>query len=373
MNSMQTYFSWLEGSSYEIGSRQGDEVKKNEDAMQAILSSMPVGETKLNEMRQLMNQYCPGLNEELQGFADALGVKPRFLAFFDEALLQPGGCSIGAVLPTKTNDRKTYVLRNYDLSPVISDMRLCSTKVKGKYSHTGFSVSCFGRSEGLNEKGFCVAFASCGIPIGNHPGMKKPVVKGLQFMVIVRALLENCKDVEEAITYLEDMPIGANMNLLLADAKGNAALIATYDGEKAVERADHKAGFMIATNHALFPHISRRESGMLEQSSIRYNLMNDMFTSNDFISKNDLRNLTLKEYPEGLTVHNYRQNFGTVHSILFDLDARQVEFSFGSPIYNKVNRLTVGEELSDCDLQVVIENRDYGPDFWRAINKPICR
>ncbi len=62
--------------------------------------------------------------------------------------------------------------------------------------------------------------------------MKKPGVKGLQFMVIVRALLENCKDVEEGISYLKDMPIGTNMNLLLADVNGNAALIETYGGKK---------------------------------------------------------------------------------------------------------------------------------------------
>lgn len=367
--SIQASFSYLEGTSYEIGRRQGEEIKKLPNAMHAVLVDKPIDEAKCKDIEKLMNEYCPGFIEELQGFADALNVKLSDLNFFDEALLQPGGCSLGAVLPIKTNDRKTYVLRNYDLSPAISDMRLCTTKVKGKYSHTGFSVSYFGRSEGLNEKGFCVAFAACGMPVGKHPGMKKPTIKGLQFMVIVRALLENCKDVEEGISYIEDMPIGANMNLLLADADGHAALIETYDGKRAVEKSTNKSEYMIATNHALFPHISRIENGMLEQSRIRYDFMENSLKSNDLISKNHLRSFLLQEYPEGLTVHNYQQNFGTVHSILFDLDAKQLEFSFGSPIQNNMHQLIVGEALPDSDLNVSVENTDYGPSFWRMDNK----
>ncbi|WP_257142975.1 C45 family autoproteolytic acyltransferase/hydolase [Bacillus pseudomycoides] len=130
------------------------------------------------------------------------------------------------------SDGKTYVLRNYDLSPDISDMRLCTTKVDGRYTHTGFPVSTFGRSEGLNEKGLCVAFASCGMPIGKYPGMREPVVTGLQFMVVVRAILETCKNIEEAVYAVKNMPVGTNMNLLLADANGEATLVGTYDGVK---------------------------------------------------------------------------------------------------------------------------------------------
>ena len=81
----------------------------------------------------------------------------------------------------------------------------------------------------------------------------------------------------------------------------------------------------------------------------------------------NLQSLTLKEYPEGLTLHNYKQNFGTVHSILFDLDAKQLEFSFGSPIHNKIYKLTVGEAVPDLDLNAIIENTDYGPNFWRSV------
>ncbi|MFI8710035.1 C45 family autoproteolytic acyltransferase/hydrolase [Bacillus sp. NPDC077411] len=364
MNIFQAYFSFLEGNSYEIGRRQGEEIKKNPYAMNVLVSSESIDESKFKNMKKLIEQYCPGLNEELEGFADALGVKSSYLNFYDEVWLQPGGCSLGAILPSKTIDNKTYVLRNYDLSPAISDMRLCTTKVQGKYSHTGFSVSYFGRSEGLNEKGFCVAFASCGIPVGKHIGMKKPVTKGLQFMVIVRALLENCKNVEEGIQCLEDMPIGANMNLLLADANGEAALYETYDGAKAVRKTDRD--YLIATNHALFPEVESLELGRFVHSQLRFNILEHKFSASGKRSVGELQKLISTEFPEGLSVHNYQENFGTVHSVLFNLTDCQLEFSFGSPVQNKIYKIGVGDSFLKTALPVKFQNREYGTDFWRV-------
>lgn len=74
------------------------------------------------------------------------------------------------------------------------------------------------------------------MPIGKYPGMREPAVTGLQFMVIVRAVLETCKNIEEAVYAVKNMPVGTNMNLLLADANGEAALVGTYDGVKAVKK-----------------------------------------------------------------------------------------------------------------------------------------
>ncbi|PEP69613.1 C45 family autoproteolytic acyltransferase/hydolase [Bacillus pseudomycoides] len=213
-----------------IGKQQALEYPENANVKGIFLREQSYSDKAYLEMRSQIEEYCPGLNEELEGFAEGFGYQPNQLKFYNDAWLIPGGCSLGAISPPKMSDGKTYVLRNYDLSPDISDMRLC--KVDGRYTHTGFSVSTFGRSEGLNEKGLCVVFASCGMPIGKYPGMREPVVTGLQFMVVVRAILETCKNIEEAVYAVKNMPVGTNMNLLLADANGEAALVGTYDGVK---------------------------------------------------------------------------------------------------------------------------------------------
>lgn len=54
--------------------------------MNVVILSEPIGEAEFKDMEKLMNQYYPGLIEELQGFADSLNVKPSYLNFFDEAV-----------------------------------------------------------------------------------------------------------------------------------------------------------------------------------------------------------------------------------------------------------------------------------------------
>ncbi|MEH7463152.1 C45 family peptidase [Bacillus thuringiensis] len=183
-------------------------------------------------------------------------------------------------------------------------------------------------------------------------------------MVIVRALLENCKNVEEGICYLEDMPIGVNMNLLLVDANGQAALYETYDGAKSVKKTDHD--YLIATNHALFPEIENLEIGRLVHSQIRFNVLERKFSAIGKRSVGELKKLISTEFPEGLSVHNYKENFGTVHSVLFNLTDCQLEFSFGSPVQNKKYKIGVGNSFLKTSIPIIFQNREYGTDFWRV-------
>jgi len=358
-------FAFLKGSSYEIGQQQAREFQNIPFAKSLFFTENFASDKAYLEMRAQIEQYCPGLNKELEGFAEGFGYKPEQLNFYQNAWLIPGGCSLGAILPGKMADGKTYVIRNYDLSPDISDMRLCTTVVEGKYTHTGFSVSTFGRSEGLNEKGLCVAYASCGMPIGKHPGMRPPVVPGLQFMVIVRALLENCKNVEEAIYMVNNMPVGTNMNLLIADANGDAALIGTYDGIKEVKRAE--LDYLIATNHGLFSSIQKMEPGKLEHSQLRYDILGGKLKESGKRFIDEIQELLLTEFPKGLSVHNYNESFGTVHSILFNLTDLQLEFSFGSPLQNQVNKIGVGDNFAKTQIPVEFTNKSYGTEFWKII------
>lgn len=350
----------LRGTPYEMGREQARVLKGFPALLGRLIGSNPIEGSRFKEMVRLFEEFCPGLNEELLGFADELEIKPDRVGYYYETVLE-GGCSLAALLPGKSGDGHPRVLRNYDLSAEIADMRLCSTSPKGKLSHTGFSVSIFGRSEGLNEAGLCAAFASSGMPVGFHPGMKKPSAGGLQFMAIVRSLLENCKNTTEAKDFLKEMPIAANMNLLVADAAGNALVYETVDGRRALREAEADTGYLIATNHAIALDSGE---GKLEQSLRRYQVLDNYFQDNQDITKEMLLNLLKKEYPSGPTVHNYRENFGTVHSILFDLHERIMDVSFGTPQLNSRMSVKAGEKLPEHIVDVSLLDNHYGPDFW---------
>ncbi|MGG5735602.1 MULTISPECIES: C45 family autoproteolytic acyltransferase/hydolase [Bacillus cereus group] len=364
MYQIKGYFSSLKGNYYEIGKQQGEFVKKHPYLIpQFIQQEHFISDNHWTESRNVLNQYCSGINEEIEGFCEVLKIPSRNMMYYYQTLLK-AGCSHCAVLPQKTDSEHTYVLRNYDLSPKIDDMRFCSTHVEGAYTHSGFSTQYFGRTEGVNEHGLSVTFSACGQPVGNIEGLRKPMVSGLQCFAVIRVLLEKCKNVEEAKSLIDEMPIASNINIIVADPL-NAAHIEMFDGHKSITTIeDNNHAFIVSTNHAVSSSIKKLNNRRLEQSTKRYQILQDYLNQGEQISKDSLKSLVECEYPKGLTVHNYEEWFGTLHSVLFDLKDRTLNICFGSPLLNGWYSLKVGESLPFSEVNVNFKNSKY-TDFWR--------
>ncbi|MED0949027.1 C45 family autoproteolytic acyltransferase/hydrolase [Bacillus mobilis] len=364
MYEVKGYFSSLKGSHYNIGKQQGEFVKNHPYLIpQFIQQEHLVSDNYWKESRNILNQYCPGINEEIEGFCEVLKIPSKHMMYYYQTLLK-AGCSHCVVLPKKTDSKHTYVLRNYDLSPKIDDMRFCSTHVEGAYVHSGFSTQYFGRTEGVNEHGLAVTFSACGQPVGNIEGLRKPVLSGLQCFAVIRVLLEKCKNVQEAKLLIDEMPIASNVNLIVADSL-DAARIEIFDGYKSITTIEEEShDFIVSTNHAISVPIQKLNNRRLEQSTNRYHILYDHLNRNEEVSMESLKGLVEKEYPTGLTVHNYEEWFGTLHSVLFDLHNRTMNICFGSPLLNDWYTLKVGESLSFSRVNVKFKNKMYA-DFWR--------
>ena len=102
--------------------------------------------------------------------------------------------------------------------------------------------------------------------------MQKPQFQGLQYWVVVRALLDNCKNTKEALAYLKDMPIVFNMNIILLDKTGHVALVQTMDCQKAFREIDvYSSQQMIhATNHSILSEFVHLEKQVFTHSIGRY-------------------------------------------------------------------------------------------------------
>ncbi|CUB11160.1 Acyl-coenzyme A:6-aminopenicillanic acid acyl-transferase [Bacillus cereus] len=364
MYQVKGYFSSLKGSHYEIGKQQGEFVKQHPYLIpQFIGQENLISHNYWTESRNILNQYCPGINGEIEGFCEVLKIPAENMMYYYQTLLK-AGCSHCVVLPKKTDSKHTYVLRNYDLSPKIDDMRFCSTHVEGTYAHSGFSTQYFGRTEGVNEHGLAVTFSACGQPVGNIADLRKPAVSGLQCFAVIRVLLEKCKNVQEAKSLIEEIPIASNMNLIVADPL-DAVRIEIFDGYKSITSIDEESqDFIVSTNHAISLPIQKLNSRRLEQSTNRYHTLYEHLNGNEQVSIESLKGLVQKEYPAGLTVHNYEEWFGTLHSVLFDLHNRTMNICFGSPLLNDWYSLEVGGSLPFSEVNVNFENKTY-IDFWR--------
>ncbi|MGG0155632.1 C45 family autoproteolytic acyltransferase/hydolase [Bacillus mycoides] len=364
MYKVKGYFSSLKGSHYEIGKQQGEFVKNHLYLIpQFMQEEHLISDNHWTESRKILNKYCPGINEEIEGFCEVLKIPSKNMMYYYQTLLK-AGCSHCAVLSKKTDLEHTYVLRNYDLSPKIDDMRFCSTHVEGAYAHSGFSTQYFGRTEGVNEHGLSVTFSACGQPVGNIEGLRKPKVNGLQCFAVIRVLLEKCKNVQEAISLIEELPIASNINIIVADPL-NAAHIEIFDGHKYITMIDDDdQAFIVSTNHAVSSSIQKLNNRKLEQSTKRYHILHEHLNRNEQVSMESLKGLVEEEYPIGVTVHNYEEWFGTLHSVLFDLQDRTLNICFGSPLLNEWYSLKVGESLPFSEVNVNFKNKNYA-DFWR--------
>ena len=88
------------------------------------------------------DRHCPGLNEEIAGCAEVLGVPPERVAFYPFSFdpwpgLPAGQCSHAVVLPGPGGDGHVRVVRNYEFNHRMSDLRLVTLRVPGRPAHLG--------------------------------------------------------------------------------------------------------------------------------------------------------------------------------------------------------------------------------------------
>lgn len=362
----QAYHILLEGSSYEAGRTLGTICRKTPGLSDAMrIRETFIAKQDEKKMYKLFDEFCPGINEEIVGFADELNIPAIQVLYYAWTYLRPG-CSQMAVLPSKTINGHTLLARNYDFNDQVEEMTLSTTRINGKYAHIASSMLLFGRTDGMNEHGLAVSQTSAGIPVGNFEFAAKPAIVGLQFWAVIRSVLENCKNVDEAIQWTQQMPIAYNINLLVADKSGCAALIESFNGTKAVNKIDTfaKEQFICSTNHVHLPQLKSYAPMSMKNSLERYKIICDTLDGKEQISPEDLKRLLSTKYPDGLCCHFYNEYFGTLRSIVFDTNDGTVDVCFGSPALNRWHCFKIRDEVRQAVYPIQLERENAPADFY---------
>ena len=103
---------------------------------------------------------------------------------------------------------------------------------------------------------------------------------------------------------IRDRPIAFNMNLILTDKAGNAALYETLDGRKAFRTIDPSsdAQYLYATNHPLLEELIPHEPRAMENSLKRIrNIEAFLEQHGKGLGTEDLKQFLLTPYPAGLS------------------------------------------------------------------------
>ena len=115
------------------------------------------------------------------------------------------------------------------------------------------------------------------------------MVNGLQCFAVIRLLLEKCKNVQEAKSLIEEIPIASNINLIVADPL-NAAHIEIFDGHKSTTTIDgDNQTFIVSTNHAVSSSIQKLNNRKLEQSTKRYHVLHEHLNGYEQVSIESLK------------------------------------------------------------------------------------
>lgn len=172
-----------------------------------------------------------------------------------------GQCSVFAF----KNKDSVIVGRNYDMLFEFKKFTESSLIApKGKYSYISQSDVFIGRSDGINEKGLSIAMSFVN-------GTK--VQPGIGFHFIVRKVLENCSNTEQAIKLIQETRVASANNFLIADRNYDIAVVESAPQKSVVRKRESGENFIYITNQFITYEMKPFDQGGVEWSKSleRYN------------------------------------------------------------------------------------------------------
>lgn len=200
------------GTHYDFGFLQGTLLKdsltvKNREKQWKIRK--PRFQVPVQEAKEVILHFAPGLWEEIIGLQDALQwpLERALLEFSGYRVnITPSGCSIVT--------GEDFLIRNYDYHPKTYDGRFTLFQPRDHgYAVIGPSQKITGRMDGMNEKGLAMGY--------NFINRKKPG-DGFVCNVIGRILLETCSTAKEAVQLLKEIPHRGSYSYVVIDANGSS-------------------------------------------------------------------------------------------------------------------------------------------------------
>ncbi|MFW9985959.1 MAG: C45 family autoproteolytic acyltransferase/hydrolase [Candidatus Odinarchaeota archaeon] len=330
----------LEGSQYEAGKQLAQLISEEPGAKEFFTSGKvnlkKLGFKDFDTLWSYCEECCPGITDEMQGFADELNISPQNMPFWNWTFAPSlgGGCSQFTVLSSATQNQHIYAGRSYEWTHKEEDLKFFTNRINGKANHIGFSCLLFGRHDGINEHGLVVSMSGGGIfrvPFKN---------RGPMFWLTIRALLDQSTSVKTALDLLETLPMTGYLTFMLVDKTDCAALVEVADGSMSVKRINHDSPepYDFSVNH--FRHqdmiqYNELNVGIIHHSKIREAILKKFIEQHATkMTKQNVKDLFATLHPDGLCNHFYNDGFGTLWSMIFDVTEVSVDICCGAPTYN---------------------------------------
>lgn len=327
------YHARFNGTHYEIGKKWGELLRKNG---QQLLNNIPFEITEeMEEFAQgclpYYQKFFPEIIDEINGIADGQQIEstPLYAILFSMyALVRITNCSSFVV----KNDQTFLLGRNSDFLTGIE--KLCmnclySFKKSESYHFSGNTTAFVEMEDGVNQAGLAIALTSV------FPDSIKP---GLNVGMILRMLLEKCRNVDEALSLLKDIPRCSSGTLVMADSSGHATLV-EFTNDKLVHSSLEKRGYLSATNSFHLPAMLSRKLSVDDDwfAEERYQTLEQYLAGNDSSMGLDESKQLLGGKFGFLCQYDRKTGKDTVWSAIYDLNNHQVYRCEGNPARKKFN------------------------------------
>ncbi len=252
----------IKGSNYAIGKKIGEIAKKLNVRLQ------PLEDKIINKIQRkyIRNNY-PEFYERMRGFADAYGLDISNNNYdFSHLWIIPSkffGCSVVFYPKSFTENQHDIMSRNFDFIREASIMsKVYIFELYPDKGYSSLSICAFdllgGVLDGINSQGLAVAVLGEEETIakyGNHPSAQGV---GMYELLVLRYLLDNCKNVEEAkeaLLYLKHYYSFMPCHFIVADSDGKSFIFefSSFRNSTYIVNGD---GPQCITNHPVYKYKS---------------------------------------------------------------------------------------------------------------------
>ena len=307
------YHPRLYGDFYEMGFKYGTLLKEKANF---VLPEISTEKKEFGlESYQELQRFYPEVIDEIKGFAKGINDTAENLGAFLLSLgifETSGQCSVFAF----NNNDSVIIGRNYDMLFEFKKFTESSLIApKDKLSYISQSDVFIGRSDGINEKGLSIAMSFVN---GTE------VQPGIGFHFIIRKVLENCSNTEQAIKLIQEAKVASANNFLIADKNYDMVVVESAPQKCVIRRPQEGENFIYITNQFITDEMKPFDKGGVEWSrnAERYNGLKENLSS---IESLDLEKAKKILSDKCVCLNLRKERFGTIWSVVANLNELKIE------------------------------------------------
>ena len=202
----------------------------------------------------------------------------------------------------------------------------CLYSLDNSYAFNANTTAFVEMEDGINEYGLAVGLTFIYL---------QDIIPGFNAGMLVRYLLEKCKTVKEAISFLKEVPIASNQTITLADSIGDIVVVECNSQKVVIIDPLENENFVVATNNFNSLQMKKYFHYNIDDwnSSLRNQVANQTLKTNHLSKKLVFEILSGKH--GFMCQYDRKKGADTVWSVVYDLKNKKIYRVEGNPSRKK--------------------------------------